>query len=127
MDVLDSMLRLYSTKAGTRRWPMAVFYDILDKSAINAWILYKETTLEKISRHKFIITLAKQLCGDEFIDDDIQESTSKKPESRKRKTCSASKCSNKSLKVCKTCHLIFCGKHLHQNNSYFCNKCKNYE
>ena len=29
VDSMDSMLRLYSVKAATKRWPLAVFYNIL--------------------------------------------------------------------------------------------------
>lgn len=61
VDCLDQKLRLYSTKATTRRWPMAVFYDLLDKAANNAHIIYKEVTKSSISRRNFIIELAKEL------------------------------------------------------------------
>ena len=29
VDSMDSMLRLYSVKAATKRWPLAVFYDFI--------------------------------------------------------------------------------------------------
>lgn len=54
VDVLDQMARKYSVKASSRRWPLQVFYNILDLAAINAWILYKETTQVNISRKDFI-------------------------------------------------------------------------
>lgn len=41
VDVLDAMVRLYTTRACSRRWPMAIFYDILDKTALKSWFLYK--------------------------------------------------------------------------------------
>ena len=43
VDVADQMARQYSVKAGTRRWPVAVFYNILDLVGINAFVLYKKT------------------------------------------------------------------------------------
>jgi len=42
--MLDSMCRQMSTKAGCRRWPLAVFWNILDIAGINAWILFRKTT-----------------------------------------------------------------------------------
>ena len=48
VDVVDQMARLYSTKVGSRRWPIQVFYDILDLAGINAVILYKEVTGQNI-------------------------------------------------------------------------------
>ena len=43
VDVADQMARLYSVKADTHRWPVAVFYKILDLAGINAFVLYKKT------------------------------------------------------------------------------------
>jgi len=55
------MARLYSVKAGTRRWPVAVLYNILDLACINAFVFYKMRTNEKISRRDFIFKLATEL------------------------------------------------------------------
>nr|XP_024654867.1 uncharacterized protein LOC112430683 [Maylandia zebra] len=41
VDVLDQMAWMYSVRAATRRWPVAVFYNMLDLAAVNAYILYK--------------------------------------------------------------------------------------
>ena len=43
VDIIDQMARYNTCKAGTRRWPVACFHNMLDLCAINAWILYKET------------------------------------------------------------------------------------
>ncbi|KAK2583959.1 hypothetical protein KPH14_006423 [Odynerus spinipes] len=64
VDVADQMARKYSVKAGCFRWPLQVFYNILDLAAINTWILYKECTGSKISRKEFIFCLAKELAGE---------------------------------------------------------------
>ena len=37
VDVADQMAKQYLFKAGTRRWPVAVFYNILDLAGINAF------------------------------------------------------------------------------------------
>ena len=63
VDIFDQMARKYSAKAGSRRWPLHVFYDILDLAAIRAWVLYKEVTEVKISRKEFILQLAEELSG----------------------------------------------------------------
>ncbi|XP_035227219.1 uncharacterized protein LOC118199458 [Stegodyphus dumicola] len=36
IDVADQMLRKYSTSSGSRRWPVHVFYNVLDIAALNA-------------------------------------------------------------------------------------------
>jgi hypothetical protein len=62
VDTVDQMLRLYSTKAANQHWPVVVFYDILDKAALNSHILFKEATGSSISRREFILQLSKGLC-----------------------------------------------------------------
>ena len=42
VDVDDRMARQYSAKEGTRRCPVAVFYNILDLAGINAFVVYKK-------------------------------------------------------------------------------------
>ena len=64
VDVADQMARQYSVKAGTRRWPVAVFYNILDLACINAFVLYKKKTGDSISRRDFIFKLACELRED---------------------------------------------------------------
>ena len=48
VDVADQMVRQYSFKAGTHRYPVAVFYNILDLADINAFVLYKKRTSDKV-------------------------------------------------------------------------------
>lgn len=49
------MTRKYLVKAPTRRWPVAVFYNILDLAAINASILFNKCTNERLSQRNFIM------------------------------------------------------------------------
>ena len=58
VDVVDQMVRQYSFKAGTRRWPVAAFDNILDLAGINAFVLYKKKTGDKVSRRSFLFKLA---------------------------------------------------------------------
>ncbi|GFX80954.1 catenin alpha [Trichonephila clavipes] len=51
-DIADQMARKYSVQAGSRRWPVHVFYNILDLAGNNSWILYKEVTEAILSRMK---------------------------------------------------------------------------
>ena len=63
VDVVDSMTRLYSTKSANRRWPVAVWYGLLDIAALNAWILFKKNVSSSVSRKDFIANLSKQLIS----------------------------------------------------------------
>jgi hypothetical protein len=44
VDSVDQMCKMYSTKAGSRRWPLAVFFNVLDLASVNAKILYSEVS-----------------------------------------------------------------------------------
>jgi hypothetical protein len=50
VDVADQILKKCSTRCGTRRWPIHVFYNVLDIAALNAWIIFKESSDSSISR-----------------------------------------------------------------------------
>ncbi|XP_019731207.1 LOW QUALITY PROTEIN: piggyBac transposable element-derived protein 4-like [Hippocampus comes] len=50
VDIMDHKLRNYSVRAGTRRWPMALFYNLLDMAATNVHVLYTACTGSKESR-----------------------------------------------------------------------------
>ena len=61
VDVAGQVARQYTVKAATRRWPVAVFYSILDLACINAYVLYKRKTGDAISRRNFMFQLATEL------------------------------------------------------------------
>ncbi|MGH0149194.1 UNVERIFIED_CONTAM: hypothetical protein FKN15_056976 [Acipenser sinensis] len=61
LDVLDQVAWKYSVKAGSRRWSVQVFYNVLDLAAINSWVLYKECTEKNLPRREYILQLAQQL------------------------------------------------------------------
>ncbi|XP_014614877.1 PREDICTED: uncharacterized protein LOC106792861 [Polistes canadensis] len=61
VDVTDQMARKRSVKSKCRRWPLQAFFNILDLARISAYILYKETTDEEISRQEFLFQLAEEL------------------------------------------------------------------
>lgn len=112
VDTLDQMLRTYSTKAATRRWPICVFYDLLNKAAINAHVLYCEA-VGPVSRKRFLHELSKQLCQPlrskrKRKADVCRDAVKNK---QKRVTCSSPLCENKTFNFCDDCDKAFCGKH----------------
>lgn len=63
VDACDQMARHCSTKIGTRRWPLACFFNMLDIAAINAQTIWMKKhkspgTTYKAYRTKFIEILA---------------------------------------------------------------------
>lgn len=111
----DQMARNYSVKFKSRRWPLQVFFNILDLAGINAWVLYKETTGGEITRQEFLFQLAEELAIE------YQQELGKKNQpipiaststgSRERKTCQIRYCKdNKTNKICLKCKKYVCGK-----------------
>ncbi|KAF2887332.1 hypothetical protein ILUMI_18841 [Ignelater luminosus] len=78
VDVPDQMARKYTVNASSRRWPVHIFYNILDLAAINAYILYKEITGKKIKRRNFLLQLAEQLAEEYKNKEAVKEGTSQK-------------------------------------------------
>lgn len=115
VDLLDSMARMHSTKSPMRRWPMAVWCNILDLAGVNAWILFSKETGRKISRWDFIHTLALDLINPEIERRRQIERPSAGPGcnvSRKRRNCAVRKgCkNNKTMETCRKCCKAMCGR-----------------
>lgn len=136
VDIADQMAKKYSVKSASRRWPLHVFFNILDFAGINAWILYKETTGINISRKRFLFYLAKELT-EEWIEtktEKVPKNISGKEELLKtiseandqiltRKWCQVGYCNNNKTKnMCYVCKKNVCGK-CGTNKGYICKKC----
>ena len=49
VDILDRMVWTYTSKRMTRRWPVALFYNMLDVSAVNAYVVWQQLQGENSS------------------------------------------------------------------------------
>ena len=65
VDTADEMLRSYSSKASSRRWPLAAFFNLLDIVSLNTYLICKDITLSAQNRRQFLIKLGKELCASE--------------------------------------------------------------
>ena len=125
VDTADEMLRSYSTKASSRRWPLAAFFNLLDVESLNTYIIYKDISLSGQSRRQFLMKLGEELCASKRscrhempnllrlkrICDRGDEDLS--PNKRtKRRICNSNKtgtnCGNRSCYVCGTCSTPMC-------------------
>ena len=61
VDIVDQMARQCTVKAGTRWWPVAVFYNILDLACINTFLLYKKKIADAIFRRNFMFQLPTEV------------------------------------------------------------------
>ncbi|XP_056221053.1 piggyBac transposable element-derived protein 4-like [Seriola aureovittata] len=125
VDVLDQMARLYSVKGATRRWPVAVFYNLLDMAAINAHILFQKCMSTNIARRAFILQLAKELRAQHVCAMSGPAGLPTEPQqSHQRRQCQInSHCKQNKTKVCcQGCERPVCGKCTVRVES-FCSNC----
>lgn len=126
VDIADQMCRLYTTKCGSRRWPVHVFYNVLDMSVINAWILFCFSTGDKIPRRDFILRLIEELNSLGVSDSDSfalrQNNREPRAIAKVRRQCHSALCRNKTTNQCELCHKYICGKCTSRTN-FFCNNC----
>ena len=104
VDVLDQMARYHTCKTGTRRWPVAFFFNIIYCACLNAYIVYKEVLKTNISRRDFLLKLVEELCkplkDEPSVGDQKQQENISTKRSRKRKHCQTDGCSNKTYDMC---------------------------
>lgn len=134
VDCVDQMTRLYTTKTATRRWPVAVWANIMDMAAINAWIIYKKISGTNISRRKFVFSLVQQLTRVSQTPDqnDSGQPTAGQfvqPEPvvvlSKRRHCHKDGCSNVTVNMCGSCNKPVCGSCASFVTKYVLTKCNN--
>lgn len=69
VDSLDQKIANYSSSRGTRRWPMAIFFTIVDVAAgVNSFVIhqfYKNTT--KMTRMDYMKELASSLVKNHML------------------------------------------------------------
>ncbi|XP_028674442.1 piggyBac transposable element-derived protein 4-like [Erpetoichthys calabaricus] len=120
VDVLDQMAKLYTVKGGSHRWPVAVFYNLLDLAAINAHILYEQCMGKREGRRQFIMDLAWELREKHMAAKEAAASTEKAARIAatllvplppgKTTQCQVRRCKrNKAKENCVKCRRFVCG------------------
>jgi hypothetical protein len=126
VDALDERIATYSTKLTTRRWHAVVFFDMLDISLFNAFVLHKAVNPDyhrgnSSSRRVFLKHLGKALLQANITRRAVSRSvqpaallaTSLSPASKRGrcKICPREK-DAKTANICATCHSFVCKEHL---------------
>lgn len=111
---LDQMTQKYSVRAPTCRWPLAVFYEILDLAAINASILFQKCTNDKMSQKTFILRRANELLSGHMQAKPrplVREPGPRQEQQMEmRRQCQLPRYSkkNKTKDTCDKCHKVIC-------------------
>ena len=64
VDVVDMMMDEYSVFRNSRRWPLTVFFALLNISSVNSYVLYAHNPQNKLKRRKFIKSISLALLQD---------------------------------------------------------------
>lgn len=136
VDTFDQMCSNMSSSRKTRRWPLCVFYGMINMASINSYVIYTFNTLKKgekpISRYQYMIDLSLRLAKPwmqhryntktlrRYLRQDIaeilgisEENVVNTPQDKKRKTCyyCPSKKRRMTTNYCMECKNPICGEH----------------
>ena len=109
VDCFDQMTRLYTTRSASRRWPLAVWGNILDIAAINAKVLFVKSDGKHISRRQFIFQLIKNLCNEPEPTVSFFDAIPAAYPTCKRRKCHGKSCNNATTCLCLSCTKPTCG------------------
>ncbi|GFY59457.1 uncharacterized protein TNIN_241941 [Trichonephila inaurata madagascariensis] len=66
VDTVSKMCSTYNVARQTKRWPVVIFYSLLNTAGINSQILYLEKENKIVSRREFLKCLGKELINDQL-------------------------------------------------------------
>lgn len=112
VDAADSMLRLYSTRTASRRWPVTIWHNLLDVALLNSWIVFKESTKCDVPRKVFLLNLVEQLAKTTRVAFPLSRFPSLTQEtSNNKRKCGVVMCKNRQSAKCRSCGMLLCGSH----------------
>lgn len=136
VDVFDQLSKKYSTSRKTRRWPLCIFYTLLNTVGVNSWILYTMSSMPEKKpiqkRRQFLKDLAMSLMTPQMqerlkwprLPRDIRESINGilkvetdstapvLPDIRPGRCCFCPRTKDrKSKTVCSSCRRHICAEH----------------
>lgn len=72
VDIFDAMAKKYSVQRKTKRWPVCIFYGLLNGIGINSWVLFKCSRANNKPDIKYRRTFLKEL-GLNLIEAHLEE------------------------------------------------------
>lgn len=142
VDCVDQQISLYNVARNTKRWPMVIFYSLLNISTINSFIIYKSNNQNDSIKsrrtfiHAMILSLTQENIRERIysahvpkmikqigknilkIEDEQAMSTQQKLERSKRGRCAWCR-DRKSRYQCSTCSTCICLEH----SNFVCANC----
>lgn len=106
VDILDKLIREYTCRRSTRRWPLTLFLNFVDIAAYNAFVIWRQNTQNdtglksmKHARKQFLEELGRQLVGPQLeLRTSAMENT---PSGYKGQTIKAMELSGREIRIAK--------------------------
>lgn len=125
VDILDKMNEAYNCARATCRWPMVLFYTLLNVAGINSYIIFKNKNLSVTKpRRLFLENLAMELLDGHIRRRAIQENIPKGIKLRLREICGITVENNPKPVTYGRCYL--CGSKKNRKTKFSCEKCNKY-
>lgn len=146
VDTLDQLVRNYTCKRRSNRWPQSLFYNMLDICAYNAFVIYTAIDAEWNKQKRFRRRLFLEELGNALVHDEISRrsimprssfakstvrSLQKKDKVVEKSALKRGRCyicpqrssSTKYSNKCTNCNNFICKSH--SNVIFSCENCKN--
>lgn len=141
VDVVDELCSTYNVSRNSKKWPLTIFYGILNMSAINGYIIYKKNNNSNMKRRTFLKNLGLDLVREhlhhrkdvaqlprltrkrikDFLGEPDEEPPAKVPNVRKRCQICPAKKDRKTYNTCRNCNKYICIEHA----LLYCVECAN--
>lgn len=128
VDNLDKLCATYDVARNTRRWPMVIFYALLNMAGVNSQIIFaaNNVSIPKIKRRAFIKQLSLALTQEHLQRRSLEKNVPPQVRERRQDVAGTSQ-QQATLNVNvtssrKRCH--FC--HSDSKTKYFCKQCKKF-
>lgn len=140
VDVVDELCATYDVSRNSKRWPLTIFFAMLNISGINANIIYRANNSDtRTKRRHFLKNLGLAMIHEhlqqrktrvniprklrkriaDFVGEPTEEPPQKIPGTRKRCQVCPSKKDKKTSQTCNACQIYICPDHMIP----YCNNC----
>lgn len=133
VEVADELSSNYNVSRNSRRWPLTIFFSLLNTASINAFVIYKNNNTE-LPRRKFIKQLGLALLSDYMQE---RQANPRLPRSLKRKISDITKTSdsgtpsgtasnNSGKRQAKSARCVYCERSKDRKTFYNCLTCNRF-
>ena len=119
MDCADQMIETYSSKLATRRWPVALFCNLLDIAALNAYVLFEKLKVDGAGKRSLSGATGAPTIRCNSSQSDHSTDTEGPPKKLGRYHVCPRQTGKKATAVCKACQKNVCPVHC----DIFCTTC----